>query len=217
MLKTVLQTEAQIEPTTQLQAVISQRIEASIAVKQRLLGQTEICAEVAEQIPDAYYVNQYGVTAPQSYGYDDPNYVFNATVRQKVQDFETHALQQLNVQVGLTNIWDFRVDGGDGGEANYGPSADGQGHSNSYWAHDERLYTTTDTPSANIITLTDYSSIINQYNSNTVRVSTAVAYTDHTALNKTFPITVMNNNVEIDFSARLDNAMISAIQIVPTG
>ena len=39
----------------------------------------------------------------------------------------------------------------------------------------------------------------------------------HTALNKTFPITVMNNNVEIDFSARLDNAMISAIQIVPTG
>src|SRR6266513_501264 len=32
------------------------------------------------QIPDAYYVNQYGVTAPQSYGYDDPNYVFNATV-----------------------------------------------------------------------------------------------------------------------------------------
>ncbi len=195
MLKTVLQTEAQIEPTTQLQAVISQRIEASIAVKQRLLGQTEICAEVAEQIPDAYYVNQYGVTAPQSYGYDDPNYVFNATVRQKVQDFETHALQQLNVQVGF----------------------DGQGHSNSYWAHDERLYTTTDTPSANIITLTDYSSIINQYNSNTVRVSTAVAYTDHTALNKTFPITVMNNNVEIDFSARLDNAMISAIQIVPTG
>ncbi len=525
MPKTVLQTEAQIEPTTQLQAVISQRIEASIAVKQRLLGQTEICAEVAEQIPDAYYVNQYGVTAPQSYGYDDPNYVFNATVRQKVQDFETHALQQLNVQVGLTNIWDFRVDGGDGGEANYGPSADGQGHSNSYWAydgnaqgtennlpsgvsktpfpgwqpgqttyndrpfttsqaqqwydwyfhsrmnyynwqvalyrnagfsnyltfatpgfgtrpdeyttnihnyldgsgdpngtmsraavwqklypaltsktniiayvssmadsgpqpsndtcqpgdanvafntnpvvdtwggvryvsyiankygflkggenpgysanagsdygitmmnnaarematcgligmfwaHDERLYTTTDTQPANIITLTDYSSIINQYNSNTVRVSTAVAYTDsqgkpwsgdrgfstsntassseiiagtsdprlyqsfrygnsfgynfilldgnynvtlmfaethltqpgqrifnvaingntvlnnfdvlsqvppHTALNKTFPITVTNNNVEIDFSARLDNAMISAIQIVPTG
>src|SRR6266568_368502 len=168
------------------------------------------------QIPNAYYVNQCGVTAPQSY-YDSPNYVFNNTVRQKVQNFETHALQQLNARVGLNNIWDFRVDGGDGGEANYGPSADGQGHSNSYWAHDERLYTTTDTPSANIITLTDYSSIINQYNSNTVRVSTAVAYTDHTALNKTFPITVMNNNVEIDFSARLDNAMISAIQIVPTG
>src|SRR5205085_566789 len=52
------------------------------------------------------------------------------------KDFETHALQQLNVQVGLTNIWDFRVDGGDGGEANYGPSDDGQGHTNSYWAYD---------------------------------------------------------------------------------
>ena len=54
MPKTVLQTETQIEPTTQLQAVISQRIEASIAVKQRLLGHTEICAEVAERIIRAF-------------------------------------------------------------------------------------------------------------------------------------------------------------------
>src|SRR5438105_5697463 len=87
-------------------------------------------------IPDAYYINQYGVTAPQTDGYDDPNYVFNATVRQKVQDFETRALQQLNALVGLNQIWDFRVDGGEGGEASYGPSDDGWGHTNSYWAYD---------------------------------------------------------------------------------
>jgi D-sedoheptulose 7-phosphate isomerase len=37
-----------------LQVVISQRIEASIAVKQRLLRHTEICAEVAERIIRAY-------------------------------------------------------------------------------------------------------------------------------------------------------------------
>ncbi len=86
--------------------------------------------------PDAYYINQYGVTAPQTDGYDDPNYVFNSTVRQKVQDFEIHALQQLNARVGLDNIWDFRIDGGDGGEASYGPSDDGHGHTNSYWAYD---------------------------------------------------------------------------------
>ena len=87
------------------------------------------------QIPDAYYVNQYGVTAPQS-GYDSPNYVFNNTVRQKIQDFETRVLQQLNVRVGLHNIWDFRVDGGDGGEALYPPATDALGHTNSYWAYD---------------------------------------------------------------------------------
>jgi Malectin domain len=87
-------------------------------------------------IPDAYYINQYGVTAPQTDGNDDPNYVFNGTVRQKVQDFEKHALQQLNARVGLKHIWDFRVDGGNGGEAYYGPSDDGQGHTNSYWAYD---------------------------------------------------------------------------------
>src|SRR5436305_2451910 len=63
------------------------------------------------QIPDAYYINQYGVTAPQTDNYDNPNYVFNATVRQNVQDFETHALQQLNALVGFNHIWDFRVDG----------------------------------------------------------------------------------------------------------
>ena len=37
-----------------------------------------------------------------------------------------------------------------------------------------------------------------------------------TALDKTFPITVTNHNVEIDFRAYVDNAMVSAIQIVPT-
>ena len=54
MSRTALQTETQVESTTQLQAVISQRIEASIAVKQRLLRHTEICAEVAERIIRAF-------------------------------------------------------------------------------------------------------------------------------------------------------------------
>src|SRR2546430_12086623 len=30
--------------------------------------------------PDAYYTNQYGVTAPQTDGYDDPNYVDRKSV-----------------------------------------------------------------------------------------------------------------------------------------
>jgi D-sedoheptulose 7-phosphate isomerase len=50
MSKKVLHTETQVEPTIQLQAVISQRIEANIAVNQQLLRYTEICAEVAERI-----------------------------------------------------------------------------------------------------------------------------------------------------------------------
>lgn len=50
MLRTAQQTETQIESTTGLQEVVSQCIEASIAVKQRLLKHTEICAEVAETI-----------------------------------------------------------------------------------------------------------------------------------------------------------------------
>lgn len=54
MLRTAQQIETQIESTTQLQVVISQRIEASIAVKQRLLRHTEICAEVVERIIRAY-------------------------------------------------------------------------------------------------------------------------------------------------------------------
>src|SRR5207249_3083862 len=47
-----------------------------------------------------------------------------------------------------------------------------------FWAHDDRLYTTTKTSQANIVTLTDYASIINQYNSHIVRVGTGGAYTD---------------------------------------
>jgi D-sedoheptulose 7-phosphate isomerase len=50
MSKMTLQSIARVESTVQLQAVISQRIEASIAVKQQLLRYTEICAEVAERI-----------------------------------------------------------------------------------------------------------------------------------------------------------------------
>ncbi len=50
MPKAALQTEAQVESTILLQAVISQRIEASIAVKQQLLSHTEICAAVAERL-----------------------------------------------------------------------------------------------------------------------------------------------------------------------
>ena len=50
MSRTALQTETQVESTTQLQAVISQRIKDSIAVKQLLLRHAEICAEVAERL-----------------------------------------------------------------------------------------------------------------------------------------------------------------------
>ena len=48
------QTGMQVESTTQLQAVVSQRIEASIIVKQRLLKHTQICAEVAERLIGAF-------------------------------------------------------------------------------------------------------------------------------------------------------------------
>jgi D-sedoheptulose 7-phosphate isomerase len=48
MVKTVQQTEIQVERTGQIQKVISQRIEASIEVHQLLLRQTEIYAVVAE-------------------------------------------------------------------------------------------------------------------------------------------------------------------------
>ena len=50
MSRTELQTGTQVESTTQLQAVISQRIKDSILVKQQLLRHTQICAEVAEKI-----------------------------------------------------------------------------------------------------------------------------------------------------------------------
>jgi D-sedoheptulose 7-phosphate isomerase len=50
MPRTALQSETQISSTTSLQAVISQRIKESIAVKQQLLRHTELYAEVAEQL-----------------------------------------------------------------------------------------------------------------------------------------------------------------------
>ena len=50
MPRTALQSETQISSTTALQAVISQRIKESIAVKQQLLRHTELYAEVAEQL-----------------------------------------------------------------------------------------------------------------------------------------------------------------------
>jgi D-sedoheptulose 7-phosphate isomerase len=54
MSRTALQSETRVESTTQLQSIISQRIEDSIMVKQRLLGHTEICAQVAERIIQAF-------------------------------------------------------------------------------------------------------------------------------------------------------------------
>jgi len=54
MPRTAIQSETQVASTTQLQLIISQRIEASIAVKQQLLKHTAICAEVAEKIIQAY-------------------------------------------------------------------------------------------------------------------------------------------------------------------
>jgi D-sedoheptulose 7-phosphate isomerase len=50
MARLALNDETLVEPTTQLQAIISQRIKDSIAVKQRLLRQAGICAEVAERL-----------------------------------------------------------------------------------------------------------------------------------------------------------------------
>jgi D-sedoheptulose 7-phosphate isomerase len=50
----VLQTETQVESTTQLESVISRRIEASIEVHQQLLEYTEICAEVAVRLIRAF-------------------------------------------------------------------------------------------------------------------------------------------------------------------
>ncbi len=50
MSKTVSQIATRVQSTIELQAVISQRIEDSIAVKQGLLRHTEICAEVAEML-----------------------------------------------------------------------------------------------------------------------------------------------------------------------
>ncbi|GAC1363628.1 MAG: hypothetical protein NVS2B12_06230 [Ktedonobacteraceae bacterium] len=85
-------------------------------------------------LPDAQYLNQHGIAPSQSS--NGPNYVFNAIVRQKVQDFEMHALQEIDRQVGLNAIWDFRVDGGEGGEALYPEATDILRHSNSYWAYD---------------------------------------------------------------------------------
>jgi len=54
MPRIALQTGTQVESVTQLKQVISQRIKDSIEVKQRLLGYTEICAEVAERIIRAF-------------------------------------------------------------------------------------------------------------------------------------------------------------------
>jgi D-sedoheptulose 7-phosphate isomerase len=53
MSREVGQAKPQVEPSAQLQAVISQLIEDSIAVKQRLLRYTELCAEVAEKLIQA--------------------------------------------------------------------------------------------------------------------------------------------------------------------
>lgn len=54
MSEPALRIKIQVEATTQLQAAIRRRIEASIAVKQRLLKHTEICAEVAERLIRAF-------------------------------------------------------------------------------------------------------------------------------------------------------------------
>ena len=63
------------------------------------------------QIPNAYYLNQYGVKAPQAYGFDDPNYVFNATSKQQNDQFDIKvdcnlgASDRLFVKYSLPNAW----------------------------------------------------------------------------------------------------------------
>ena len=54
MSSTKQQTQTQTTSTSDLQDVIAQRIEASIAVKQGLLAHTALCAEVAQQIIHAF-------------------------------------------------------------------------------------------------------------------------------------------------------------------
>ncbi|HZU70433.1 MAG TPA: D-sedoheptulose 7-phosphate isomerase [Ktedonobacteraceae bacterium] len=50
LLRSAQQSKTQIESITQFQALFKERIEESIAAKQRLLSYTEVCAEVAERI-----------------------------------------------------------------------------------------------------------------------------------------------------------------------
>jgi D-sedoheptulose 7-phosphate isomerase len=54
MSRVAQQSQTRVASTSRLQEVISQRIEASIAVKQGLLRHTEVCAEVAQQVIRAF-------------------------------------------------------------------------------------------------------------------------------------------------------------------
>ena len=92
------------------------------------------------KLPGARYVNQYGMNAPPTWagGYEEPNFVFSQTIRNRVAQFETHMMHQLasDPQIGFKNIWAVRYVNGSLGEAMYPPANDQHGHTNSYWGFD---------------------------------------------------------------------------------
>jgi len=91
-------------------------------------------------LPGARYVNQYGMNAPPTWagGYEEPNFVFSQTVRDRVAQFETSMMHQLasDPAIGFKNIWAIRYVNGSLGEAMYPSANDQQGHTNSYWGFD---------------------------------------------------------------------------------
>jgi hypothetical protein len=92
-------------------------------------------------LPGARYVNQYGATAPPTWAgdFEEPNFIFSQTVRNRVAQFETHLMRQLATDpaIGYRNIWAVRYVNGSVGEALYPPADDQRSHLNSYWAYDE--------------------------------------------------------------------------------
>lgn len=91
-------------------------------------------------LPGARYVDQYGIKAPPTWagGYEEPNFIFSQTMRDRVAQFETHMMDQLasDPEIGLKNIWAIRYVNGSLGETMYPPNDDQHGHTNSYWAFD---------------------------------------------------------------------------------
>lgn len=86
----------------------------------------------------ARYINQYGVAAPSTGGFEEPNFIFSQVVRDRVARFETHVMQKLaaDPNIGLKNIWAVRYVNGSAGETLYPSANDQHEHTNSYWAYD---------------------------------------------------------------------------------
>lgn len=91
-------------------------------------------------LPGARYINQYNARAPFTWAghFEEPNFIFSQSVRDRVAQFETHVMKQLasDPAIGLKNIWGVRYVNGSLGETLYPPADDQQRHPNSYWAYD---------------------------------------------------------------------------------